>query len=322
MKLLMNRIKLDLSLQIERATPLLEVKNLSITFRQYRKGLHETTLQVISNLHITVNRGEILAIVGASGSGKSLLANAILGLLPENAYTLGSIKFMGKEISHHNINDLRGHHISLIPQSVNALDPLMKTGKQVQAGVKRKERQHDVFERLRLSPEVSEYYPFELSGGMARRVLAATAIIGTAELIIADEPTPGLDPDSLDETTKYIQELKIKGKGIMFITHDIDTALKVADRIAVFYGGQIMEITRAAHFKGNGKKLLHPYTKALWNALPQNGFTPLPGNQPLPGEILAGCVFYPRCPNATDECKQKQPESRHIHDGMVRCFYA
>lgn len=305
--------------------PLLEVKNLSLTFRQYREGLRESNLQVISKLDIRINKGEIVAVVGASGSGKSLLANAVLGLLPENAILNGKINFKGEPLTEKRQIGLRGKQISLIPQSVNALDPLMKTGKQVQSTIKgkpKKEIQEDIFQKIRLPAKAAEYYPFELSGGMARRVLAAIAMVSTADLIIADEPTPGLDPHALNEILKHIKQLAFDGKGIMFITHDIDTALQIANKVAVFYAGQTVEIANVEDFSGKGEKLRHPYTRALWNALPQNGFTPLAGSQPLAYDVLEGCVFQPRCSIATEQCKQGQPESRIVNDEMVRCFHA
>lgn len=306
-------------------TPLLEVENFSLTFRHFGKGLRESNVEVINKLDLTIKVGEIVAVVGASGSGKSLLANAILGVLPENAAIGGTLNYKGVALSREKQIALRGKEISLIPQSVNALDPLMKTKKQVQAVIKGKNKkavQRDIFQKVGLDETAGDRYPFELSGGMARRVLAATAMVSGASLIIADEPTPGLDPDSLHETVKHLKQLANDGKGIMFITHDVETALKIADKVAVFYEGQTVEIAHTADFTGKGEKLRHPYTKALWNALPQNEFIPLDGSQPFTDKVSVGCAFYPRCQVATEICKQKQPESRRLDDGMVRCFHA
>lgn len=306
-------------------TPLLEVENFSLTFRHFGKGLRETNVEVISKLDLTIKVGEIVAVVGASGSGKSLLANAILGVLPENAATRGILNYKGEALSRRRQIALRGNEISLIPQSVNALDPLMKTKKQVQAVIKGKNKkaiQRNIFQKVGLDEAVGDRYPFELSGGMARRVLVATAMVSGASLIIADEPTPGLDPDSLHETIKHMKQLADDGKGIMFITHDMETALKVADKVAVFYTGRTVEIAHATDFTGKGERLRHPYTKALWNALPQNEFIPLDGSQPFNDMASVGCTFHPRCQAATEICKQKQPESRLHEGGMVRCFHA
>lgn len=320
--LIMNHIlkkKNSIFIEVDHTAPLLEVKNLSLSFRQFRRGLKETTIKVIRNLDLTINSREIFAVVGASGSGKSLLANSILGLLPRNAISSGSIRFMGKELTEDMLQQVRGKHISLIPQSIHALNPLLRTGKQV---VAEHSKRSAIFQRLHLPIETANFYPFELSGGMARRVMVASAFAGSAELIIADEPTPGLDPRALSDTANYFKELANNGRGIMFITHDIETALLIADRIAVFYAGEVVEITNAKNFSGKGEGLRHPYTKALWNALPQNGFTPLKGNQPYADEMPSGCIFQPRCPIAAKNCLYEQPETKYSSEEMVRCFYA
>ncbi|WP_017549525.1 ABC transporter ATP-binding protein [Salinicoccus carnicancri] len=259
----------------EGQAPLLEVKDFSMSFLTYEKGLKEADLEVVKNFNMTIHEGEIVAVLGASGSGKSLLANAILGILPENARTSGTLNYKGEALTEKRQEVLRGKEISLIPQSVNALDPLMKAKKQVRSMVRgrhKKAVQRDVFQKVGLSESVGENYPFQLSGGMARRVLAATSMISSAKLVVADEPTPGLDPAVLQETVKQLRRLADEGKGMMFITHDIEIALQVADKIAVFYEGETIEIASAEDFSGEGERLVHPYTKALWNALPGNGF--------------------------------------------------
>ncbi|MEC5423160.1 ABC transporter ATP-binding protein [Virgibacillus sp. C22-A2] len=305
--------------------PLLEVENFSLLFRHYGKGLRESNLEVIRKFDLTIHEGEIVAVVGASGSGKSLLANAILGILPDHAVMKGTLNYKGEALSHKKLLALRGKEISLIPQSVNALDPLMKTGKQVQTVIKEKNKreiQNAIFRKVGLAEETGDRYPFELSGGMTRRVIAATAMVSGAQLIIADEPTPGLDPAALHETINFMKQLAKDGKGIMFITHDIETAIQVADKVAVFYAGQTVEIAHANDFSGKGEKLRHPYTKALWNALPQNEFTPIDGTQPFAYEATEGCIFQPRCPISTDICRQKQPAFHSVEGGEVRCFHA
>lgn len=304
---------------LDSSAPLLEVRNLSLSFHQYRKGLKETTIHVIRNLDLQLHSGEIVAIVGASGSGKSLLANAILGLLPVNSLISGSIRFMGEPLTEDTLHHIRGDHISLVPQSIHALNPFLKTGKQVDCKPAAKTA---ILQRLQLPVETEKLYPFELSGGMARRVLVASAFASTAKLIIADEPTPGLDPFALGEMANYFKELAHEGRGIMFITHDIETALLIADRIAILYAGEIVEVANARSFTENGELLRHPYTKALWNALPQNGFIPLKGHHPSIEELLTGCSFQPRCAQATEECLHQHPPSKMIGKEMVRCFYA
>ena len=258
-------------------TPLLHVENFALSFRVYKKGLREQQKQVIHKLNLKIYEGEVVAVVGASGSGKSLLADAILGILPVNAMTDGVLYYRGERLSAHRQKELRGKEISLIPQSVNALDPLMKVGKQVQKVIKgnnanSKKLQQEIFQKMNLQEGVDCYYPFELSGGMARRVLSAIALVGNPNLIIADEPTPGLDVQSLQEVTSYIRSLASSGKGVMFITHDIDTALRVADRFVIMNQGETIETVSAEHFTGRGEGLQQSYTKALWNALPHNEF--------------------------------------------------
>ncbi|VEF49795.1 oligopeptide/dipeptide ABC transporter ATPase [Bacillus freudenreichii] len=305
--------------------PILEVENLSVSFKQYKAGFKQVQNQVISNLSITLNAGEILAVVGASGSGKSLLAHAILGILPSNARTSGIIKYAGEILTHARQEALRGKEIALVPQSVNFLDPLMRVGKQVRTSVKSGDAaalQRRVFERYHLRKEVDNMYPFQLSGGMARRALLSTAMVSGAKVIIADEPTPGLDPVVIKEALNNFQEFADNGYAVMLITHDIESALKIADKIAVFYAGTTVEIAPVENFSGQGEALRHPYTKALWRALPQNDFIPIPGSQPHPSELPTGCLFAPRCSLATSECQVVQPDIRELRDGMVRCIHA
>lgn len=307
---------------------LLEVGNLSISFNQYMSGLKQTKLNVISSLDISLKKGEIMAVVGASGSGKSLLAHAILGILPNNSQMTGTIKYKGESLTPKRQAKLRGKDIALIPQSVNFLDPLMHVGKQVEAAAKKVDKQsakvirRSVFERLHLDESVTKMYPHQLSGGMARRVLLATAIASDAELIIADEPTPGLDPGVIKEALKNFRELADDGHTVMFITHDIESALTIADKIAVFYAGTTVEIASTKDFKGSGEALRHPYSKALWRALPQNEFIPREGSQPYPSDLPSGCLYAPRCELATDACLQGQPRMRELREGMVRCIHA
>src|SRR5699024_1936189 len=202
---------------------ILEVKNLSVSFRQYTSGLKQKRQQVISNLDVKLEAGKILAVVGASGSGKSLLAHAILGVLPGNARVSGTISYKGEELTQKRQQALRGKEIALVPQSVNYLDPLMRVGKQVRTAVRKgdpKTEQQAVFQRYQLQPEVADMYSFQLSGGMARRTLLSTAVVSGAEVIIADEPTPGLDPQVMQEALSNFREMANSGCAVLLITHD------------------------------------------------------------------------------------------------------
>lgn len=304
--------------------PILSVKDLSVSFQMYDNGLEKYDLKVISNLTLDVRPGEIVAIAGSSGSGKSLLAHAVMGLLPENASISGEISYKGKVLSQKEKEALRGKKMALVPQSVSYLDPLMKVGTQVRGRKADKEiikAQREIFRRFHLDEKTEQLYPFQLSGGMARRVLVSTAVLSGAEVIIADEPTPGLDLEMALEALKIFRELSDEGKAVILITHDIDLAFHIADRIAVFYAGTTVEIAAAKDFLEGVDALRHPYSKALWKALPQNGFEPIPGFQPYAKYLPKGCLFLPRCPHKTKECEENIP-MREVRGGYVRCIHA
>ena len=305
-------------------TKLLEVNNLSISFTQYVQGLNRHDSKVISDLSIDVNENEIVAILGSSGSGKSLLAHSLLGILPYNSNVSGEIKYKGDILDQDLKEKLRGNEICLIPQSVNFLDPLMKVSEQAIGECKdekeyneKKLRQREIFTKYGLDESVDNLYPFELSGGMARKVLLSTALLDDPKLLIADEPTPGLDAKSVKETIEDIKNLKEHGKGVLLITHEIDVALKTADKIAVFYSGYVIEINKVGNFK-NVDNLLHPYTKALITSLPKNGFNLTEGVQPL-GDV-SGCPYYQNCPNRMDKCENNIPNLVNHNGVFIRCF--
>lgn len=302
---------------------ILQIKNLSVSFTQYEQGLRKIDLKVIRNLNVSVGEGELVAVVGSSGSGKSLLAHAILGILPQNCDAAGNIWFQDELLSPERIKELRGKKIVLVPQSVNYLDPLEKVGRQVrkeQNEISFRKKQEELFDFYKLPQNTADLYPFELSGGMARRVLLTTAMMESPRLIIADEPTPGLHLEAAKKAMGHFRDFADKGNGVLLITHDIELALGVADRIAVFYAGTTVEEAPVADFQ-SVDTLRHPYTKALWRALPQNGFHPFPGNQPYAKDMPNGCPFGPRCPQLTPECEGTIQEQT-IRYGRVRCIHA
>lgn len=303
-------------------TPVLEVESLSVKFRQYGRGLRQTDLEVISDLSLRIKAGEIMAVVGSSGSGKSLLAHAIMGILPKNAKVSGTVKYNGEILTRKLLQKLRGSEIALIPQSVTNLDPMMKIGPQVRGTYGTKKAMSDVFTRYGLDSAVEDMYAFQLSGGMARRVLISTAAMSGAKLIIADEPTPGLDPKYALETVENLRQMADQGMAVMLITHDLELAFKVADNVAVFYGGQTLEIAPTEVFLNGGSELRHPYSRALWEALPQNGFTPISGTQPYAGTVTTGCVYSPRCERKTDRCLNCNIKMRKLGNAAVRCLNA
>ncbi|MDR0500062.1 MAG: ATP-binding cassette domain-containing protein [Coriobacteriales bacterium] len=310
---------------------LMQVENLNISFTMYESDARsyfnakQVQSNVIHDLCIGVHSGEIVAIVGASGSGKTLLADSLMGHFEPNATVTGSIWFDGDKMDAASLKKLRGHGISLVPQSVNFLDPLIKVGKQVQGFTKsnsikkcadkvspknisnnassisnsddannsddvsntgntnkarrffkehraqRAKLQAKLFERYNLNSNVASLYPFELSGGMARRVLLCCALMDNPKVIIADEPTPGLDLELAKVALADFRQFANDGGGVLLITHDIELALSVADRVAVFYDGTVVEETAVANF-ANPDLLSHPFSKALWHALPEHDF--------------------------------------------------
>lgn len=262
---------------------LLQVENLSVGFRMYDSAQHFFSAQqrvanVIENLSISVHVGEVVAVVGASGSGKTVLADSIMGLFEPNSLVTGTIWFDGEQMDAMQLEQVRGRGISLVPQGVSHLNPLVRVGKQVegfgyskQAASARAQRRRELFDRYDLAPEVANLYPHELSGGMARRVLLCTALMDNPKLIIADEPTPGLDLPLAQAALQDFRDFANAGGGVMLITHDIELALLVADRVAVFRDGTVVEETAVENFE-SPDLLMHPFTKALWHALPEHGF--------------------------------------------------
>lgn len=265
---------------------LLEIRGLSINLsksaspfkqRQIDTELpHEQT--PVHNVSFNAYAGSITAIVGASGAGKSMLAHALLGILPEHTDMNGSIVYEGAPLTQQRIERLRGKEITLIPQSTTALDPLMRVGKQVSGVINRSlkssvdSRVRRIFAQLQLPEHAESMFPHQLSGGMMRRVLVSMAILNGAKLIVADEPTTGLDADAVQFILHRLQEQASKGSAILLITHDLTAALSVADQIVVMRGGTCVEIAKAEQFQHDGQSLSHHYTRALWNALPQNRF--------------------------------------------------
>ncbi|AVQ22970.1 ATP-binding cassette domain-containing protein [Fusobacterium nucleatum subsp. nucleatum ATCC 23726] len=251
---------------------ILEVKNLNIGFNMYDKLLNQKLHQMIFNLNVTIKEGEILAIAGSSGSGKSLMAHAILGILPKNAVVSAEIKFKNEIVDENRLYQLRGKEITFVPQSIAYLDPLMTIEDQLMRKDIDRQDFFKVMDTLGFTKSDLGKYPFQLSGGMARRVLIANTILSKADLIIADEPTPGLSLDLAVEVLNHFRNMANDGKGILLISHDIDLVCNVADRMAIFYGGHILETLNTKDFLKGEKYIRHPLTKAFWKALPQNDF--------------------------------------------------
>ena len=289
---------------------LLVAEHLSVAFDMYdatapfwRAG--RVRHEVLHDLSLSVHEGEVLAVVGASGSGKTVLADALMGLYEPNAVVTGRMWFDGSELGASALGGLRGRGISMVPQSVAHLDPLMRVGEQVRGmarGATRAERradasrravrQRELFSAYGLAPEVERLYPHQLSGGMARRVLLMCALMEAPRLIIADEPTPGLDLELAVHALDDLRRFANAGGGVLLITHDVELALRVADRVAVFHDGTVVEETATANFAAP-ELLRHPFSRALWHALPGHDFAAVrpaeqgagegePGAEPMP----------------------------------------
>ena len=251
---------------------ILEVKNLNIGFNMYDKLLNQKLHQMVFDLNVTIKKGEILAIAGSSGSGKSLMAHAILGILPKNTVVSAEIKFKNEIVDEDRLSQLRGKEITFVPQSIAYLDPLMTIEDQLMRKGINQQDFFKVMDTLGFTKADLSKYPFQLSGGMARRVLIANTILSKADLIIADEPTPGLSLDLAIEVLNHFRNMANDGKGILLITHDIDLVCNIADRMSIFYGGHILETLNTKDFLKGEKYIRHPLTKAFWKALPQNDF--------------------------------------------------
>lgn len=251
---------------------ILKAEHVSVSFTQYDRGFRRRTVQGIEDLSLEIHEKEIVAVVGASGSGKSLLAHGIMGILPYNAAMSGTVWFEGELLTARRAARLRGRELVLVPQSVSYLDPLMKVGNQVTKGKRdpdSRERCRQVISRYGLEEEVERKFPFQLSGGMTRRILISTAVMEKPHLVIADEPTPGLHLEAARRVMGHFREIAMEGAGVLLITHDLELALSTADRVLVLYGGRTVEEADVSAFSDE-ENLKHPYTKALCRSIPKN----------------------------------------------------
>jgi len=259
---------------------MLKIDRLALDFRRYSGLARQTHIRALSDISLSLERGEILAVVGASGGGKSLLAHAVMGHLPPNARTSGTILLDGQPVSDAERRALCGKRLALVPQSISHLDPMVRTSLQIGWAARRGGRCAResaaaipaALDRFGLPRKSAQAFPHELSGGMARRVLLAIATAGDADLIIADEPTIGLDAPNAQAALRHLRELADAGKAIMLITHDLVGALPFADRVAILRDGKLVASEVAAEFSGTADRLVSPYARALWQALPQNHF--------------------------------------------------
>ncbi|MDO4295107.1 MAG: ABC transporter ATP-binding protein [bacterium] len=305
-------------------SPLLEIRHLSVCFTQYESLWRQRTVYAVRDLSLSLHAGEVVAVVGSSGSGKSLLAHAVMGILPYNAHEEGEILYQGERLTEKKLRKLRGNELVLVPQSVSYLDPLMQVGEQIRKGKRdeeSKKRSLEILARYGLAAETENRYPFELSGGMIRRILISSAVMEKPKLVIADEPTPGLHMRAAKRVMGHFRELADEGAAVLLITHDLELALTAADRIVVLYAGMELEEAKASDFREESH-LRHPYSKALFRAMPRNGFQVTAGNQPYGRAAESACPYAARCEYCQESCSQQKIETRTLRGGRVRCLLA
>jgi peptide/nickel transport system ATP-binding protein len=307
---------------------LLEIKNLSIEF-----PAGEGSVKAVSKVSFDVREGETFGLIGESGSGKSVIGLALLRLLPANTKVSGTIFFQGQDIfslKAPELRKIRGKQISLMPQNpAGALNPVLKNRIQVEEVFEgrmdgKKEGMKKAIQLMKQlflrDPErLCSLYPHQLSGGMRQRLIACMSLSFEPEILIADEPTKGLDPEAKEGAVELFTRIKKEyGKTMILITHDLDLALGICDRIAVMYAGEIVELDRAAEVLSEP---LHPYTKGLVGAHPRNGLVPLSGQTPSRTKLPDGCYFHERCRYSRVECSGKHPEMKKYNGGLIRCHF-
>jgi len=318
---------------------LLEIKNLSVEFPSVPKPL-----SAVRDVGFGLARGEVLGLVGESGSGKSVTSLAIMRLLPPQATIAGEIRFAANgsapvnllSLSAEQMRSLRGSGISMIFQEpMTALNPVMRVGEQVAEAVRAhcSVSKKDAWERaVQALREVAipdperrtNDYPHQLSGGMRQRVMIAMAIVNHPQLLIADEPTTALDVTIQAQILDLLAGLREKfGLTMLFISHDLAVISKVADRVAVMYAGNLVEIgPRNEIFR----KPAHPYTRGLLEAVPtlktdrQHPLQTIDGTVPPLRKLPPGCPFEPRCDLRIPECARALPPLVEIDRGhWARC---
>ncbi len=314
---------------------MLSVKNLHVYFRATDGG----RVAAVRDVSFLLAAGEVLGLVGESGSGKSVTSLAIMRLLPPQAVIEGSIIFQGAnllKVSDEEMRGLRGSQISMIFQEpMTALNPVMRVGDQIAEAVlaHSKVSRREAYGRavaalndvaIADAERRSRDFPHQLSGGMRQRVMIAMAIVNHPKLLIADEPTTALDVTVQAQVLELLAELRRKfGLAMLFISHDLAVVSQVADRVAVMYGGSIVEMGRV---EAIFRRALHPYTMGLLRAVPtlrserSKPLATIEGTVPSVDQFPPGCAFEPRCEIRLPECQVALPPLVEAEPGhWARC---
>ena len=315
---------------IEKKDSFLSVRDLEVIYTSRKK-----VVQAVNKVSFDMKKGETLALVGETGAGKTTIAKAILGILPNPPAKIlgGEVWLDGEELlkmPENKMLDIRGKKIAMIFQDpMTALNPLMTVGEQIMEGLllhndydkkQAEEKANEMLEMVGIAKERSVEYPFEFSGGMKQRVVIAMALACNPLLLLADEPTTALDVTIQAQVLDLIKDLKKKyNTSMILITHDLGVVAETSDNVAVVYAGKIIEY-------GDKKSIFlnpsHPYTKGLFASLPSmNGkekrLKPIQGTLPDPTELPAGCAFAPRCPRATEKCRAGEIPMTEIEPGHL-----
>jgi oligopeptide transport system ATP-binding protein len=312
--------------QIAGEAPLLAVDGLETRFTT-----PDGTVNAVNGVSFTVNKGETIGIVGESGSGKSQVLMSIMGLLPHNGKSTGSVKLGGEEIlglPRDRLNKIRGTRMAMIFQDpMTALNPYLTVGKQLtevltfhqnMTEAMALEQAREILEQVHIPEPMKRLnmYPHELSGGMRQRVMIAMGMLCRPDLLIADEPTTALDVTIQAEILDLLAEQQaVTGTAIILVTHDLGVVAQLCDRVFVMYAGRLVE-------QGSVREIFydpqHPYTRALLNAMPRltdeiDGDLPTIGGQPPNlAKLPKGCAFAERCDYCRDACLDAVPALRNI----------
>jgi oligopeptide/dipeptide ABC transporter ATP-binding protein len=317
------------------AQPILSLKKLSVEFETLRHPI-----RAVAGIDLDIWPGEIVGIIGESGSGKSSLATAAVRALPKSAKVSGEIWVDGRlisDISEEEMQKIRGRKIAMILQNpMTSLDPLFTIGSQLREVLLQRvglpasqvyARSIELLKGVHLtSPETRlNQYPHELSGGMRQRVVIALATATTPPLLLADEPTTALDTSIQEEVLMLFRKFRDeRGSAIAIITHDLGVVRRICDRIVVMYAGSVVEDGPVADVFG---RPAHPYTKALLESIPQiHGeevvIKPIPGQVPDLAMLGPGCPFAPRCAYVDERCYREFPDMSLVDTRKVHCWNA